>query len=72
MGRFALPLFLTLAAPVLPAWAQDLAAFEKKVTVTTLDNGLTLIVCERPEAPVFSFFTRPCHERTRTRPSSPS
>jgi hypothetical protein len=72
MGRFALPLFLTPAAPVLPAWAQDLAAFEKKVTVTTLDNGLTLIVCERPEAPVFSFFTRPRHERTRTRPSSPS
>jgi predicted Zn-dependent peptidase len=39
------------------AAAQDLAAFEKRVTVTTLDNGLTLIVCERPEAPVFSFFT---------------
>ena len=38
------------------AAAQDLAAFEKRVTVKTLDNGLTLIVCERPEAPVFSFF----------------
>ena len=37
--------------------AQDLASFEKRVTVKTLDNGLTLIVCERPEAPVFSFFT---------------
>ena len=39
------------------AAAQELAAFEKRVTVETLDNGLTLIVCERPEAPVFSFFT---------------
>jgi predicted Zn-dependent peptidase len=37
--------------------AQDIAAFEKKVTVKTLANGLTLLVCERPEAPVFSFFT---------------
>jgi len=39
------------------AIAQDLASFEKRITVTTLDNGLTLIVCERPEVPVFSFFT---------------
>ena len=39
------------------ALAQDVASFEKRVTVKTLPNGLTLIVCERPEAPVFSFFT---------------
>ncbi len=41
------------------AWvcAQDLASFEKRVTVKVLENGLTVIVCERPEAPVFSFFT---------------
>jgi len=39
------------------ALAQDLASFEKRVTVKHLANGLTLIVCERPEAPVFSFFT---------------
>jgi predicted Zn-dependent peptidase len=32
-------------------------SFEKRVTVKTLPNGLTLIICERPEAPVFSFFT---------------
>ncbi|MGO9088867.1 MAG: M16 family metallopeptidase [Candidatus Sulfotelmatobacter sp.] len=38
-------------------YAQDLASFEKRITVKTLDNGLTVIVCERPEAPVFSFFT---------------
>ena len=37
--------------------AQDLASFDKRITVRTLDNGLTVIVCERPEAPVFSFFT---------------
>ncbi|WP_263381343.1 M16 family metallopeptidase [Granulicella arctica] len=37
--------------------AQDLASFEKRTTVKVLANGLTLIVCERPEAPVFSFYT---------------
>src|SRR5580698_6881948 len=45
---------LTLA--VLSA-AQDIASFEKRVTVKKLDNGLTVIICERPEAPVFSFYT---------------
>jgi predicted Zn-dependent peptidase len=39
------------------AVAQDLASFEKRTTVKTLDNGLTVVICERPEAPVFSFFT---------------
>src|SRR5439155_9197724 len=39
------------------AAAQDVASFEKRVTVKVLDNGLTLVVCERHEAPVFSFFT---------------
>ncbi len=39
------------------ALAQDVASFEKRVTVKKLANGLTVIVCERPEAPVFSFFT---------------
>jgi predicted Zn-dependent peptidase len=37
--------------------AQDLASFEKRVTVKVLPNGLTVLVVERPEAPVFSFFT---------------
>jgi len=37
--------------------AQYLAGFEKRTTVRVLPNGLTLIVCERPEAPVFSFYT---------------
>ena len=39
------------------AVAQDLASFEKRTTVKVLPNGLTLIVCERPEAPVFSYYT---------------
>jgi predicted Zn-dependent peptidase len=39
------------------ARAQDLASFEKRVTTKVLPNGLTVLVVERPEAPVFSFFT---------------
>jgi len=37
--------------------AQDVASFEKRITVKKLPNGLSLLICERPEAPVFSFFT---------------
>jgi predicted Zn-dependent peptidase len=39
------------------AQAQDLASFEKRTTVRKLDNGLTVIIMERPEAPVFSYST---------------
>jgi len=39
------------------AAAQDLKSFEQKTTTKVLPNGLTLIVCERPEAPVFSYST---------------
>ncbi len=39
------------------ALAQDVASFEKRITVKKLPNGLTLMICERPEAPVFSFYT---------------
>jgi predicted Zn-dependent peptidase len=39
------------------ALSQDLTSFEKRTTVKTLPNGLTVIICERPEAPVFSFYT---------------
>jgi predicted Zn-dependent peptidase len=39
------------------ARAQDLKSFEQKITTKVLPNGLTLIVCERPEAPVFSYTT---------------
>src|SRR5580700_933608 len=47
-------LFLVIAGV---AAGQDLASFEKRVTVKKLANGMTVIICERPEAPVFSFFT---------------
>jgi predicted Zn-dependent peptidase len=52
LKSFAVVLILaTLAA------AQNIASFEKRTTVKKLDNGLTVVICERPEAPVFSFFT---------------
>src|SRR3954464_2886127 len=47
-------LLLTITAT---RYAQDLASFEKRISVRKLDNGLTVIVKERPEAPVFSFAT---------------
>ena len=46
-----------LVSLVVPAMAQDVKSFEKKTTVRTLDNGLTIIIMERPEAPVFSYAT---------------
>ena len=52
--------FLALTLTVM-AWqgalAQDLKSFEQKITTKVLPNGLTLIICERPEAPVFSYTT---------------
>jgi predicted Zn-dependent peptidase len=45
-------LFFTIAIQ-----AQDIASFEKKITVRKLPNGLTVVIMERPEAPVFSFYT---------------
>jgi predicted Zn-dependent peptidase len=44
-------------ATVLAAQGQDLQAFEKRITTKVLPNGLTIIICERPEAPVFSYRT---------------
>jgi predicted Zn-dependent peptidase len=49
---FVLAFFLTSVAA-----AQDVASFEKRTIVKTLPNGLTVVILERPEAPVFSFFT---------------
>ena len=51
--KLAAVLLLILGASA----AQDIASFEKRVTVHKLANDLTLVVMERPEAPVFSFFT---------------
>ena len=52
-GFLLLSLFFLLAA----VSAQDLASFEKRITVQKLANGLTVVIMERPEAPVFSFYT---------------
>jgi predicted Zn-dependent peptidase len=53
-----MPVIAFLAACLsIMAAAQDIASFEKRVTVKKLPNGLTIVICERPEAPVFSFFT---------------
>ncbi|MBW3564663.1 MAG: insulinase family protein [Acidobacteria bacterium] len=53
----SLVMALAILALVLPLAAQDISAWEDRTTVTTLDNGLTVVVVERHEAPVFSFFT---------------
>ncbi|MBS1799487.1 MAG: insulinase family protein [Acidobacteria bacterium] len=56
-ARRVLAATITLGLALCAARAQDLASFEKRTHVKVLPNGLTLIVCERPEAPVFSFYT---------------
>lgn len=54
----ALKLVAVTVALTILCSAQDLASFEKQVTVKKLSNGLTAVVCQRPDtAPVFSFFT---------------
>ena len=51
-------LALGLAAMALAgAGAQDLKSFEQKITTKVLPNGLTILICERPDAPVFSYST---------------
>ncbi len=50
----ALMLLLLVAATL---QAQDLASFEKRTTFRKLDNGLTVIILERAEVPVFSYAT---------------
>lgn len=52
----ALLLCAVAAAIPKPATAQDLAAFEKRMTEFTLDNGLKFLVLERHEVPVVSFY----------------
>ncbi|HEX2123764.1 MAG TPA: pitrilysin family protein [Thermoanaerobaculia bacterium] len=48
-------MLLTLLAATVSG--QDLASFEKRTSVRTLDNGLTVIITERHDAPVFSYAT---------------
>src|SRR5437879_5945687 len=49
--------FCLLLLASVPALAQNLKEFEKKVTEFTLANGLHFVVIERHEAPVVSFNT---------------
>ena len=46
---------LLFALASTPVQAQDLAAFEKRMSEFTLDNGLKFLVLERHEVPVVSF-----------------
>jgi predicted Zn-dependent peptidase len=39
------------------AKSQDLKSFEQRITTKVLPNGLTILICERPDAPVFSYST---------------
>src|SRR5215475_6038589 len=54
----SLPSLVAVLVLIALSSAQDLASFEKRVMVKKLGNGLTAVVCQRPDsAPVFSFFT---------------
>jgi predicted Zn-dependent peptidase len=57
--RFPTGFFLLILAIIFvgAARAQDLKSFEARTTIKVLPNGLTLIICERHEAPVFSYNT---------------
>jgi predicted Zn-dependent peptidase len=54
---FILLVGIVLLVAALPAAAQDLASFEKRLTEHRLENGLTFLIYERPGAPVVSFYT---------------
>ncbi len=61
------PVAMLALAALLPAGAghlmaqdlakEELAKFEQRVTTKVLPNGLTVLLCQRPEAPVFSYYT---------------
>ena len=53
--RTASFLAILLSIISVPLFSQDLASFEKRVTVQKLNNGLTVVLCRRPQAPVFAF-----------------
>src|SRR5579859_4223668 len=57
-GRLAMAaVFAALFSGGLASKAQDLKSFEQRITTKVLPNGLTILICERPEAPVFSYTT---------------
>src|SRR5579859_831277 len=49
--------FAALFLACLTSFSQDLKSFEQRITMKVLPNGLTILICERPEAPVFSYVT---------------
>jgi predicted Zn-dependent peptidase len=55
MRAVRIVLLLTLVTTGMAA--QDLASFEKRTHTRVLDNGLTVIILERHDAPVFSYAT---------------
>ena len=55
MRAVRIVLLLTLVTTSMAA--QDLASFEKRTHTRVLDNGLTVIILERHDAPVFSYAT---------------
>ena len=55
-GRGCLALAM-IAVAARSGSSQDLKSFEQKITTKVLPNGLTLLVCERHDAPVFSYST---------------
>ena len=56
INRF-LAFLVLISMTFITVQAQDIASFEKRVTVKKLANGLTIILLQRDEAPVFSFVT---------------
>lgn len=60
MRFFARPLKIACALSLCAAFtlhAQDLKSFARRITTKVLPNGLTLVICYRPDAPVFSYST---------------
>ena len=53
----AAAIFAAIVVSCLASVAQDLKSFEQRITTKVLPNGLTILICERPEAPVFSYTT---------------
>jgi predicted Zn-dependent peptidase len=58
-GRLAAvcAVFAALFVTCMTGVSQDLKSFEQRITTKVLPNGLTILICERPEAPVFSYVT---------------
>jgi len=57
LEQWSVALLAAFVMTLLPARAQDLKSFEQRITTKVLPNGLTILICYRPEAPVFSYVT---------------